>query len=168
MISHGIVSAALFLCVGVIYDRMHTREIAAYGGLVNRMPLYAFVFLVFTLANVGLPGTSGFVGEFLALIGTFRVNIPVATLATLGVILSAAYALWLYRKVVFGRLTKPSLAGIRDLDYREVIVLAPLVILTILFGIYPKPVLDMSAASVTALLDNYNQALAAAKAAALQ
>jgi NADH-quinone oxidoreductase subunit M len=168
MISHGIVSAALFLCVGVIYDRMHTREIAAYGGLVNRMPLYAFVFLVFTLANVGLPGTSGFVGEFLALIGTFRVNIPVATLATLGVILSAAYALWLYRKVVFGRLTKPSLAGIRDLDSREVIVLAPLVILTILFGIYPKPVLDMSAASVTALLDNYNQALAAAKAAALQ
>jgi NADH-quinone oxidoreductase subunit M len=168
MISHGIVSAALFLCVGVIYDRMHTREIAAYGGLVNRMPLYAFVFLVFTLANIGLPGTSGFVGEFLALIGSFRANIPVATLATLGVILSAAYALWLYRKVVFGRLTKPSLAGIRDLDYREVIVLAPLVILTILFGIYPKPVLDMSAASVATLLENYNQALAAAKAAALQ
>jgi NADH-quinone oxidoreductase subunit M len=168
MISHGIVSAALFLCVGVIYDRMHTREIAAYGGLVNRMPLYAVVFLLFTLANVGLPGTSGFVGEFLALIGTFKVNIPVATLASLGVILSAAYALWLYRKVVFGRLTKPSLAGIRDLDYREVIVLAPLVFLTILFGFYPKPVLDMSAASVTALLENYNQALAAAKAAALQ
>ena len=168
MISHGIVSAALFLCVGVIYDRMHTREIAAYGGLVNRMPLYAFVFLLFTLANVGLPGTSGFVGEFLALIGTFKVNIPVATLASLGVILSAAYALWLYRKVVFGTLTKPSLAGIRDLDYREVIVLAPLVFLTILFGFYPKPVLDMSAASVAALLDNYNHALAAAKAAALQ
>ena len=168
MISHGIVSAALFLCVGVIYDRMHTREIAAYGGLVNRMPLYAFVFLLFTLANVGLPGTSGFVGEFLALIGTFKVNIPVATLASLGVILSAAYALWLYRKVVFGTLTKPSLAGIRDLDYREVIVLAPLVFLTILFGFYPKPVLDMSAASVAALLENYNHALAAAKAAALQ
>jgi NADH-quinone oxidoreductase subunit M len=168
MVSHGIVSAALFLCVGVIYDRMHTREIAAYGGLVNRMPLYAFVFLLFTLANVGLPGTSGFIGEFLALIGTFKVNIPVATLASLGVILSAAYALWLYRKVVFGTLTKPALAGIRDLDYREVIVLAPLVILTILFGIYPKPVLDMSAASVTTLLENYNHALAAAKAAALQ
>jgi NADH-quinone oxidoreductase subunit M len=168
MVSHGIVSAALFLCVGVIYDRMHTREIAAYGGLVNRMPLYAFVFLVFTLANVGLPGTSGFIGEFLALVGTFKVNIPVATLASLGVILSAAYALWLYRKVVFGVLTKPSLAGIRDLDYREILVLAPLVILTILFGIYPKPVLDMSAASVSTLLENYNHALAAAKAAALQ
>jgi NADH-quinone oxidoreductase subunit M len=167
MISHGIVSAALFLCVGVIYDRMHTREIAAYGGLVNRMPLYAFVFLLFTLANVGLPGTSGFVGEFLALIGTFKVNIPVATLASLGVILSAAYALWLYRKVVFGVLAKPSLAGIRDLNYREVVVLAPLVFLTILFGFYPKPVLDMSAASVAALLENYNHALAAAKAAAL-
>jgi NADH-quinone oxidoreductase subunit M len=167
MISHGIVSAALFLCVGVVYDRMHTREIAAYGGLVNRMPFYAAAFMVFTLANVGLPGTSGFVGEFLALIGTFRVNIPVATLATLGVILSAAYALWLYRKVVFGVLEKPSLAAIRDLDHREILVLAPLAILTIFFGIYPKPVLDMSAASVTALLENYERALGAAKAAAL-
>jgi NADH-quinone oxidoreductase subunit M len=167
MISHGIVSAALFLCVGVVYDRMHTREIAAYGGLVNRMPLYAAAFMVFTLANVGLPGTSGFIGEFLALIGTFRVNTWVATLATIGTILSAAYALWLYRKVVFGALTKPSLATIRDLDYREIITLGPLVFLTILFGIYPKPVLDMSAASVAQLLDNYNRALGAAKAAAL-
>src|SRR5262249_48812692 len=138
MVSHGIVSAALFLCVGVVYDRMHSREIAAYGGLVDRMPFYAAAFMVFTLANVGLPGTSGFVGEFLTLIGTFRVNIPVATLATLGVILSAAYALWLYRKVIFGRLEKPSLAGILDLDAREIIVLAPLVALTILFGLYPK------------------------------
>src|SRR5947209_12582800 len=102
MLSHGLVSAALFLCVGVVYDRVHTREIAAYGGLVNRMPLYAAVFMVFTLANVGLPGTSGFIGEFLALIGTFRINSWVATFATLGVILSAAYALWLYRKVIFG------------------------------------------------------------------
>ena len=153
MISHGIVSAALFLCVGVVYDRMHTREIAAYGGLVNRMPLYALVFMVFTLANVGLPGTSGFIGEFLTLIGTFKVNIPVATLATLGVILSAAYALWLYRKMVLGPLTKPSLAGIMDLDRREILVFAPLVVLTILFGVYPKPVLDMSAASVTALIE---------------
>ncbi len=106
MISHGIVSAALFLCVGVVYDRMHTREIAAYGGLVNRMPLYAAAFMVFTLANVGLPGTTGFIGEFLTLIGTFRVNTWVATLATTGTILSAAYALWLYRKVIFGALTK--------------------------------------------------------------
>jgi len=167
MISHGIVSAALFLCVGVVYDRMHTREIAAYGGLVNRMPLYAAAFLVFTLGNVGLPGTSGFVGEFLALIGTFRVNTWVATLATIGTILSAAYALWLYRKVVLGALTKPSLALIKDLNYREIITLGPLVILTILFGIYPKPVLDFSAASVTQLLENYERALGAAKAAAL-
>jgi NADH-quinone oxidoreductase subunit M len=116
---------------------------------------------------VGLPGTSGFIGEFLALIGTFRVNTWVATLATIGTILSAAYALWLYRKVVFGALTKPNLATIRDLDYREIITLGPLVFLTILFGIYPKPVLDMSAASVAQLLDNYNRALGAAKAAAL-
>jgi NADH-quinone oxidoreductase subunit M len=166
MISHGIVSAALFLCVGVIYDRMHTREIAAYGGLVNRMPLYAAAFMVFTLANVGLPGTSGFIGEFLSLLGTFQVNNAVATLATLGVILSAAYALWLYRKIIFGTL-KPQLAGIMDLDRREIIVLAPLVILTIFFGVYPKPVLDMSAASVTALLENYEKALGLAKAAAL-
>ncbi len=167
MVSHGIVSGALFLCVGVVYDRMHTREIAAYGGLVNRMPVYAAVFMVFTLANVGLPGTSGFVGEFLTLIGTFKVNISVATLATLGVILSAGYALWLYRKVVFGKLEKPSLASITDLGWREIAIFAPLVVLTMLFGFYPKPVLDMSAASVTALLDNYQQALGAAKSAAL-
>ena len=133
MISHGIVSGALFLCVGVVYDRMHTREIAAYGGLVNRMPLYAAVFMVFTLANVGLPGTSGFVGEFLALIGTFKINIAVATLATFGVILSAAYALWLYRKMIFGTL-KPALAGIKDIGWREAVIFAPLVVLTILFG----------------------------------
>jgi NADH-quinone oxidoreductase subunit M len=168
MISHGLVSAALFLCVGVVYDRMHTREIAAYGGLVNTMPLYALVFLIFTLANVGLPGTSGFVGEFLALIGTFRSNIPVATLATIGVILSACYALWLYRKVVFGVLEKPALMGLRDMGAREILVFAPLVALTILFGVYPKPVLDMSAASVAQLLENYNQAVGPKKAAKLE
>jgi len=167
MISHGIVSGALFLCVGVVYDRVHTREIAAYGGLVNRMPLYAAVFLVFTLANVGLPGTSGFVGEFLALIGTFKVQVAVATLATLGVILSAAYALWLYRKVVFGVLEKPLLLGIKDIGWREALIFAPLVALTLLFGVAPKPVLDMSSAAVTQLLDNYNHALAAAKTAQL-
>ena len=167
MVSHGIVSGALFLCVGVVYDRLHTREIAAYGGLVNRMPLYAFVFLVFTMANVGLPGTSGFVGEFLTLIGTFKVSIPTATVATIGVILSAAYALWLFRKVVFGVLDKPALVGIKDLTLREGIILAPLVILTILFGVYPKPVLDMSAASVQQLVNNYNTAITAVKAAAL-
>jgi NADH-quinone oxidoreductase subunit M len=166
MISHGIVSAALFLCVGVVYDRMHTREIAAYGGLVNRMPLYAFVFMVFTLANVGLPGTSGFVGEFLTLIGTFRINTWVASLATIGTILSAAYALWLYRKVILGKLEKPSLFNIRDLGWREITILAPLVILTIFFGVYPKPILDFSSASVTQLIDNYQHALSAVQTAA--
>ena len=165
MLSHGIVSAALFLCVGVIYDRMHTREIAAYGGLVNRMPLYAFCFMVFTLANVGLPGTSGFVGEFLTLLGAFRVNTWVAFFATTGVILSAGYALWLYRKVVFGRIEKPNLKSILDLNAREVAVLAPLVILTILFGIWPAPLLDYTAVSVNALVDNYEKALAAARGA---
>jgi len=167
MISHGIVSGALFLCVGVVYDRMHTREIAAYGGLVNRMPLYAIAFMVFTMANVGLPGTSGFVGEFLTLIGTFKVSIPTATIATLGVILSAGYALWLYRKVVFGALTKPALAGIGDVTAREILILAPLLILTILFGVYPKPVLDLSAASVDHLVQNYQSAVTAIKAAGL-
>ena len=131
MVSHGVVSAALFLCVGVVYDRMHSREISTYGGLVNRMPVYAAVFLLFTLANVGLPGTSGFVGEFLTLLGTFRVNITVATLATLGVILSACYALWLYRKVIFGKLEKPSLAAITDMGWREIAIFAPLIVLTL-------------------------------------
>ena len=167
MISHGIVSAALFLCVGVIYDRMHTREIAAYGGLVNRMPIYAFAFMVFTLANVGLPGTSGFIGEFLTLLGTFRVNNWVATLATLGTILSAAYALWLYRKVIFGKLEKPSLFNIKDVGWREMVILAPLVILTIVFGVYPKPVLDMSATSVTQLIDNFHHAVSSVQSAEL-
>jgi NADH-quinone oxidoreductase subunit M len=167
MVSHGIVSAALFLCVGIVYDRMHTREIAAYGGLVNRMPLYAFVFMVFTLANVGLPGTSGFVGEFLSLIGTFRVNTWVATLATIGTILSAAYALWLYRKIIFGKLEKPSLFNIKDIGWREIAIMAPLVILTIVFGVYPKLVLDISSASVAQLIDNYQHAVGAVHAAAL-
>ena len=167
MISHGIVSGALFLCVGIIYDRLHTREIAAYGGLVNRMPLYALVLMVFTMANVGLPGTSGFVGEFMTLIGTFKVSIPTATFATTGVILSACYALWLYRRVVFGALVKPSLASIKDLTWRESLILMPLVVLTLLFGFYPKPVIDMSAASVQQLVRNYSQAMTATKAAAL-
>jgi len=168
MISHGLVSAALFLCVGVVYDRLHTREISAYGGLVTNMPIYALVFMIFTLANVGLPGTSGFIGEFLTLIGTFRINIPVATLATLGVILSACYALWLYRKVVFGVIDKPAVAAMRDMGRREILVFVPLVVLTILFGVYPKPVLDMSAASVAQLLENYQAAVAPKKAADLR
>ncbi|UVO40062.1 NADH-quinone oxidoreductase subunit M [Bradyrhizobium arachidis] len=167
MISHGIVSGALFLCVGVVYDRLHTREIAAYGGLVNRMPLYALTFMVFTMANVGLPGTSGFVGEFMTLLGTFKVSIPTAFFATSGVILSAGYALWLYRKVVFGALVKPTLMSMKDLTLRECVTLFPLIALTILFGVYPKPVLDMSAASVQQLVNNYNTAVTAVKAAAL-
>jgi NADH-quinone oxidoreductase subunit M len=167
MISHGIVSGALFLCVGVVYDRLHTREIAAYGGLVNRMPLYALTFMIFTMANVGLPGTSGFVGEFMTLLGTFKVSIPTAFFATFGVILSACYALWLYRKVVFGALVKPSLASMKDLTFRECVTLFPLIALTILFGVYPKPVLDMSAVSVQQLVNNYNTAVTAVKAAAL-
>jgi NADH-quinone oxidoreductase subunit M len=167
MISHGIVSGALFLCVGVVYDRMHTREIAAYGGLVNRMPVYAAVFMLFTMANCGLPGTSGFVGELLALMAVFKANTWAAVFATAGVILSAAYALWLYRRVVFGALEKDSLKAITDLDRREIAILAPLVILTLLFGFYPAPVLDMSAAAVGNLVAQTKAALAPAKAALL-
>jgi NADH-quinone oxidoreductase subunit M len=162
MLSHGIVSGALFLCVGVVYDRMHTHEIAAFGGLVNRMPLYAAAFMIFTLANVGLPGTVGFVGEFLTLLGTFRVNTWVAFLATTGIILSACYALWLYRRVIFGTLDKGSLRSILDLSRREQLILAPLVILTILFGIFPGPIMDVTAASVDQLVSNYHAALSAA------
>ena len=162
MVSHGIVSSALFLCVGVIYDRMHTREIAAYGGLVERMPRYAVAFLIFTMANVGLPGTSGFIGEFLTLLGTFRVNSNVTLFATLGVILSAAYALYLYRRVVFGVLDKDSLKGILDLNGREVALLVPLVLLTILYGVHPAPILDSSSASVSALVKTHEAAIAPA------
>ena len=167
MVSHGIVSAALFLCVGVVYDRMHTRLIDAYGGLVNRMPLYAAAFMVVTLANVGLPGTSGFVGEFLALLAAFKINTTAALLATLGVILSAAYALWVYRRVIFGAIEKKNLEGILDLSPREVTVLAPLVALTVLFGVWPGPVLEASAASVKALVEHAQATLASTKAASL-
>ena len=167
MISHGFVSGALFLCVGVIYDRLHTREIAAYGGLVNNMPKYALAFMVFTMANVGLPGTSGFVGEFLTLIGVVRVNTWVALFAATGVILSAAYALWLYRRVVFGALEKESLKSMLDLNAREKLVLYPLIALTIFFGVYPAPILDATAASVDNLVNNYSAALQAAQSLAL-
>jgi NADH-quinone oxidoreductase subunit M len=163
MLSHGIVSAALFLCVGVIYDRMHTREITAYGGIVDRMPIYAFCFMVFTMANVGLPGTSGFVGEFLTLLGAFKANTWVAVFATTGVVLSAAYALWLYRRVIFGVLEKPSLKALMDMSPREILVLAPLVILTIFFGFYPAPVLDVTAQSVKTLVANYEAAIRVAE-----
>ena len=156
MISHGIVSGALFLCVGVIYDRMHTRDIAAYGGLVERMPRYAFAFMVFTMANVGLPGTSGFVGEFLTMIGVFQVNTWVAFGAAFGVIFSACYALWLYRRIIFGALTKESLRGMLDLNLREKVMLYPLIVLTIVFGFYPSPILDTTAAAVDKLVAQYS------------
>ncbi|MCQ0990028.1 NADH-quinone oxidoreductase subunit M [Jiella marina] len=167
MLSHGLVSGALFLCVGVVYDRMHTREIAAYGGLVNRMPHYAVVMLIFTMANVGLPGTSGFVGEFLTLIAVFQVNTWVAIFATTGVILSAGYALWLYRRVIFGALEKESLRSIMDLTGREKLLLYPLVVLVIFFGVYPMPVFDITAASVEALVNSYTAALDAAGSGAV-
>nr|WP_321525466.1 NADH-quinone oxidoreductase subunit M [uncultured Cohaesibacter sp.] len=167
MISHGIVSGALFLCVGVVYDRMHTREISAYGGLVNRMPVFATLFMIFTMANIGLPGTSGFVGEFLTIIGVFQVNTWVALFAATGVILSASYALWLYRRIIFGKLEKESLKGILDMDVREKIILVPLAALTILFGFYPAPIQSITAVAVENLINNYQAALSAADKLAL-
>jgi NADH-quinone oxidoreductase subunit M len=167
MLSHGIVSGALFLCVGVIYDRLHTREISAYGGLVNNMPKYAVAFMIFTMANVGLPGTSGFVGEFLTIIGVFQVNTWVALFAATGVIFSACYALWLYRRVVFGALEKESLKGLLDLSGREKLILYPLIALTIFYGVYPAPIFDATAASVDLLVNNYAAALQAAQDLAL-
>ena len=152
MISHGLVSGALFLCVGVVYDRLHTREIAAYGGLVERMPKYALVFLVFTMANIGLPGTSGFVGEFLTMLAAFQVNTWVAFFATFGTILSAAYALYLYRRVVFGTLEKANLMSILDLSPREVAIMAPLLLLTLYYGFHPQPILDASQATVDGMV----------------
>ena len=167
MLSHGIVSAALFLCVGVVYDRMHTREIAAYGGLVHRMPRYAFTFLFFTLASVGLPGLSGFVGEFLVLLGAFKANTWVAFLAATSLILGAAYALWLYRKIIFGELTKDSLKGILDMNRREIAIFLPLVLLTIWMGVYPNSFLDPMAPAVDKLIGDYQAALKLARTAAL-
>ncbi len=165
MLSHGFISAALFLCVGVIYDRMHTRDIDAYGGLVNRMPAYALVFMLFTMANVGLPGTSGFVGEFLTLMGTFPVNTWVTAVACSGVIFSAAYALWLYRRVVFGDLIKESLKTINDMSMREKVTFAPLIVMTILLGVYPALITDVIGPATAALKSHYDTALAAAEAA---
>ncbi|MDQ0507026.1 NADH-quinone oxidoreductase subunit M [Xanthobacter agilis] len=167
MISHGFVSGALFLCVGVIYDRMHTREIAAYGGLVKRMPLYATVMMIFTMANIGLPGTSGFVGEFLTMLAAFEVNTWVAFLAATGVILSASYALYLYWRVIFGKLEKDSLKNILDLSPREVTIMVPLVVITILFGVWPAPILDMTSHAVNAVVARTDQVAGAVKTAFL-
>ena len=166
MISHGFVSGALFLCVGVIYDRMHTREIAAYGGLVNRMPIYAFVFMLFTMANVGLPGTTGFIGEFLSLTGAFQANSWVALIATSGVIFSAAYALYLYRRVIFGVLEKASLMTITDLTPREIAIFAPLVLITIYYGVQPQAILNATQASVDNLIQTHTALIDAVKLAA--
>ena len=167
MLSHGIVSAALFLCVGVVYDRIHSREIARYGGLVHRMPKYALVFMVFTLASVGLPGLSGFVGEILVLVGAYRANTWVALFATTGLILGAAYSLWLYRRVIFGELVREDLKSILDLDRREIAIFAPLIVMTVWMGVYPMSFLDVIAPSVERLISNYEAAIGGVKAAAL-
>ncbi len=167
MLSHGIVSAALFLIVGVVYDRCHSRDIEAYGGLVHRMPSYAFIFMLFMLASVGLPGTGGFIGEFLVLVGAFRVNPWVAALAATGMILSVAYMLYLYRRVIFGSLTKENLSAIADMSGREIAVFAPLVVLVIWMGVYPAPFLDIMHASVNNLLTQVDTALNAGSAVAM-
>ncbi len=155
MMSHGLISAALFLCVGVVYDRHHSRMISSYGGLVNIMPKYAFVFMIFTLAALGLPGTSGFVGEFLVLAGVLQKNILVAVLASFGVILVAAYMLWLYRRVIFGKITNPEIKEITDLNKTEIYIFASLVFLILFFGVYPKPLFNTIDISISNLINNY-------------
>jgi NADH-quinone oxidoreductase subunit M len=159
MISHGVVSAALFLCVGVIYDRMHTREIARYGGLGDRMPVYAFLFMLFTMASIGLPGTSGFVGEFLVLVGAFQVNLWLALLGSFGMVLGAAYMLYLYRRVIFGKLVRPDLKSILDVSPREIAIFAPLAVLTLWLGIYPSSFTAFFEASVGAMVQDHAQAM---------
>ena len=160
MISHGIVSGALFFAVGVIYERMHTREISFYGGIVKYMPMYAAVFMLFTMANVGLPGTSGFVGEILTMVGAYQVNPWIAFGAAFGMILSAVYALHLYREVIFGEVTNEKLTGLKDLTMREILIMAPLAIMTIILGVYPSLITDITAVSVDALLAGVNAKLA--------
>ena len=155
MMSHGLISAALFLCVGVVYDRLHSRMISSYGGLVNIMPKYALVFMIFALAALGLPGTSGFVGEFLVLVGVFQINFLVAVLASLGVILAAAYMLWLYKRVIFGKIASSEIKNMKDLNKTEIYVFASLVFLTLFFGIYPEPLFNTIDISVNNLIDNY-------------
>jgi NADH-quinone oxidoreductase subunit M len=162
MLSHGLVSAALFLCVGVLYDRLHTHEIARFGGLVHRMPAYAFVFMVFTLAAIGLPGTSGFVGEFLILLGTFKVSTLECTLAATALFLGPAYMLYLYRRVIFGTLTRADLRGLFDLSVREKLMFAPLLVIVLWMGIYPNSFLRPIAASVDHLVKQVTAATDAA------
>jgi len=155
MLSHGLISAALFLCVGVLYDRHKSRQISAYGGLVNGMPKFAFVFMIFTLAALGLPGTSGFIGEFLVLVGIFQVNILVAVLASLGIVFAAAYMLWLYRRVVFGKASNIDIKNMSDLNKIEVYIFTFLVLLTFFFGFYPEPLLNTIDVSINNLIEKY-------------
>jgi NADH-quinone oxidoreductase subunit M len=162
MLSHGVVSGALFLCVGVVYDRLHTRDMDRYGGLANNMPMYAFAFMVFMLASVGLPGTAGFVGEFLVLTGAFKANTWVALFAASGVVLGATYMLLLYRRVIWGAITKDDVREMVDLDRREIAILAPIIIIVMWMGIYPLPFLDVMSESVAHLVNNYQADLKAA------
>jgi NADH-quinone oxidoreductase subunit M len=159
MLSHGVVSAALFLCVGVIYDRIHTREIARYGGLGDRMPAYALVFMLFTMASIGLPGTSGFVGEFLVLVGAFEVNFWLSLLGSAGMILGAAYMLYLYRRIIFGKITKEDLKSILDLSPREIAIFAPLMVLTLWMGVYPSSFTSFFDATTGAMVQAHQQAM---------
>ena len=159
MISHGIISAALFLCVGVLYDRIHSRLISTYGGLVNKVPKYSIFFMIFTLGALALPGTTGFIGEFIILMGAFKKSILVATLASLGVILAAAYMLWLYKRVVFGKIKNKKLNNIMDLNKTEILIFTTLAFLTIFFGFYPDPLLNTVKVSVANLIENYNHNL---------
>jgi len=160
MLAHGLIAGALFLCVGVVYDRLHTREIARYGGLAKNMPRFAFIFMLMTMASVGLPGTGGFVGEFLVIVGAFAANTWVALLMTTGVILGAAYALWLYRRVVFGKLEKDDLKALTDLTPREIMIFAPIAVAVIWLGVYPSSFLDIMEPSIVYLVDHHNAALA--------
>ena len=159
MISHGLISAALFLCVGVVYDRFHSRLISSYGGLVNYLPKYSFLFLVFALAALGLPGTSGFLGEFLVLAGAFQKSYLAAMLATFGVVLGAAYMLWLTKRVIFGQTNNSEVKTLRDLNKSEVVMLVTLAFFIIFFGFYPLPLMDTFDVSVNSLIDNYNMAV---------
>jgi NADH-quinone oxidoreductase subunit M len=167
MLSHGIVSGALFLCVGVVYDRLHSRDIARYGGLVNNMPRYALAFMVFTLASVGLPGTSGFIGEFLVMVGVFKSSTWVAFLITTGIILGAAYMLWLYRRVVFGKLEKDDVKAMLDLSPREIAIFAPLILIVLWMGIYPASFTAVTGPTIDQLISNYEVAVGPAQPAGI-
>jgi NADH-quinone oxidoreductase subunit M len=159
MISHGLISAALFLCVGIIYDRLHSRMISTYGGLVNYLPKYSFLFIVFALAGLGLPGTSGFLGEFLVLTGTFQKNYLVAMLATFGVVLGAAYMLWLTKRVIFGVTKNDQIKNLKDVNKSEMLMLLILALLVIIFGFYPVPIMETLNVSVDNLINNYETAV---------